>query len=421
MKGLKIKVYFKTFGCRTNIYDTELMKSLLDKEMIVLDEKDADIIVINSCSVTNSADSNLRYYINSIYKKYPTKRVLVTGCSAHSIGKELFKSGKVFGVFGHKEKEEINKILNFNKKFIQIGELDFINKNIVTSITDRSRAFIKIQEGCNFECAYCIIPSVRGKSRSMPENRILEQIKILSKNGFSEFILTGINMGSYGEDTDTSLAKLLKKIFQIDGVKRVRLGSLEPSQIDEEFLSILDNPILERHLHIALQYADDRMLRIMKRRNRVKKTLQLFETLAEKGFALGTDYIVGHPGESEEIFLSGLENIKKFPLTHIHLFRYSPRNGTYSATLKQNLSGDIVKYRYKIISDLIKEKNYQFRLKNRDTTLKILVEEYKNDNYVGYDQFFNRIEINSNIDLTNQWVEVKNYQVEKEINKTLFK
>jgi MiaB/RimO family radical SAM methylthiotransferase len=247
----------------------------------------------------------------------------------------------------------------------------------------------------------------------MPEDKILMQITKLAQNGFGEFILTGINMGSYGKDTNTSLAKLLKKIFEIKGVKRVRLGSLEPSQIDEEFLDILDNPLLERHLHIALQYADDRMLRIMKRRNRVKSTLELFEKLASKGFALGTDYIVGHPGETEEIFEAGYKNLEKFPLTHIHLFRYSPRDGTHSATLKQNVPGDIAKKRHKIIEELIKNKNQNFRLQKKP--LKVLVENYKNGYYEGYDQFFNKILIKSQLDLTHQWIDIDEYEV-KDVN-----
>jgi len=388
------------------------MESLVNSEIVENEEK-ANVIVINSCTVTNSADSNLKYYINQLSKKYSNKKILVTGCSAHSIGEKLFEDGKVFGVFGHKEKEKINEILSQKDRFIKIGDLDFLNQNIVTNIENRSRAFIKIQEGCDFECAYCIIPSVRGKSRSMAENKIIEQITILSQNGFSEFILTGINMGSYGKDTNTSLAKLLKQIFNIKGVKRVRLGSLEPSQIDDEFLEILDNPILERHLHIALQYADDRMLRIMKRRNRVKSTLGLFEYLSQKGFALGTDYIVGHPGESDDIFQSGLENLKKFPLTHIHLFRYSTRNNTHSATLKLDVTGDIAKKRHKIIEELIKEKNYKFRLDKQP--LKVLIEEYKNGYYIGYDQFFNKIFVKSKIDLIHQWIEVDKYEV-KDVN-----
>ena len=407
-KGANIKLFFKTFGCRTNIYDTELMQNLVDIPLAKTEEE-ADIIVINSCTVTNSADSNLRHYIN----QHQNKKLLVTGCGAYSIATKLYKENKVFGVFGHSEKEKINKLIRLDKPFIEIGNLDFINENIVTDIKTRSRAFIKIQEGCDFECAYCIIPFVRGRARSMPEDKIIKQIEILSQNGFSEFILTGINMGSYGIDTNTSLAKLLKKIFKIKGVKRVRLGSLEPSQITEEFLDILQNPLLERHLHIALQYADDRMLRIMKRRNRVKSTLSLFEKLADMGFALGTDYIVGHPGESEEIFQEGYKNLQKFPLTHIHLFRYSPRDGTYSATLRQDVKGDEAKKRHKLIDELIKKKNYNFRLQKQP--LKVLVEEYKNGFYVGFDQFFNKILIKSQLDLTHQWIDIDEYEV-KEVN-----
>jgi len=382
----------------------------ITKYDIVNNENEADVIVVNSCTVTNSADSNLKYYLS----KVKNKKILLTGCAAHSIGDMLFKENKVFGVFGHSEKEKIDTLLEKNERFYEIGDLNFVNEKIVTNIKDRSRAFIKIQEGCDFECAYCIIPAVRGHARSMSENKIIEQITLLANNGFSEFILTGINMGSYGKDTNTSLAKLLKKIFKINGVKRVRLGSLEPSQIDDEFIDILDNPLLERHLHIALQYADDRMLRIMKRRNRVQSTLELFEKLADKGFALGTDYIVGHPGESAEIFESGLENLKKFPLTHIHLFRYSKRDGTKSAKLTQDVVGDIAKKRHKIIDELIKEKNYNFRLHKKP--LKVLVENQKNGYFEGYDEYFNKMIIKSDLDLTHQWIDISEYEVKKENN-----
>jgi threonylcarbamoyladenosine tRNA methylthiotransferase MtaB len=408
-----MKIYFKTFGCRTNIYDTELMQSLV-KNVVIEDELKADVVVVNSCTVTNSADSNLRNYISKISRKNPKAKILVTGCAAHSIGEELYKDNRVFGVFGHSEKERINEMLNKNERFYEIGDLNFINENIVTNIKGKTRAFIKIQEGCDFDCAYCIIPKVRGRARSMPEDKILKQIEILSKNGFSEFILTGINMGSYGKDTNTSLSKLLKKIFKMNAVKRVRLGSLEPSQVDNEFIEILDNPKLEKHLHIALQYSDDEMLRIMKRRNRVNKTLELFNKLSDKGFALGTDFIVGHPGETEEIFNRAFENLKKFPLTHIHIFRYSPRNGTYSATLKQNVPGDVAKKRHKKIEELIKKKNLEFRKQNR-APLKVLIEEEKNGYYQGFDQFFNKVLVKSQINLIHQWIEIDKYEI-KEVN-----
>ena len=408
-----MKVFFKTFGCRTNIYDTDLMKSLVISE-IVNNESEADIVIVNSCTVTNSADSNFKHYINQTKKNYPDIKILLTGCGAHSIGEKMFQNGDIFGVFGHSEKENINLILEKKNRFYEIGDLDFVNEKIVTDIKGRSRAFIKIQEGCDFECAYCILPSVRGHSRSITENKILEQIKILSQNSFSEFILTGINIGSYGKDTNTTISKLIKNISKISGVKRIRLGSLEPSQIDDEFMEILDDSLIEKHLHIALQHTSDKMLRIMNRRNRVKSSLALFEKLADKNIALGTDYIVGHPGESDEIWQEALENFKKFPLTHGHIFRYSPRYGTKSANLKIDVRGDVAKNRLKILDKIIKENNFNFRKKQQN--LKILIEEYKNGYYQGFDEFFNKTLIKSENDITHNWINLEDYEVKEDFN-----
>jgi MiaB-like tRNA modifying enzyme len=381
---------------------------------VVNDEKDADFVVVNSCTVTNSADSNFRHYINQTKKNYPNIKILLTGCGAHSIGENMFNNGDVFGVFGHSEKENINNILKNNSRFYEIGDLDFVNENIVTDIKGRSRAFIKIQEGCDFECAYCILPSVRGDSRSMPEIKILDQIKILSQNGFSEFILTGINIGSYGKDTNTNISKLIKNISKISGVKRIRLGSLEPSQIDDEFMEILDESLIEKHLHIALQHTSDKMLRIMNRRNRFKSSLALFEKLADKNIALGTDYIVGHPGESDEIWKEALENFKKFPLTHGHIFRYSPRDGTKSAKLKIDVRGDEAKDRLKTLEEIINKNNFDFRKKQKN--LKVLIEEYKNEYYHGFDQFFNKVLVKSDEDIVHHWIDLENYEIKENYN-----
>lgn len=341
------KVFIKTFGCRSNIYDSEIMKNIL-KDKIVNSEDEADIIIINSCTVTNFADRDVRHYIN----RWQNKKIIFTGCGAYTQGKKLFEENKVSAVLGHKFKEEIDKFLDFNG--VKLGDFNFVNKKIVTDIST-TKAFVKIQEGCDFECAYCILPQVRGHSRSLDEEVILNQIKYLAENGISEIVLTGINMGSYGKDTDTTLAKLIKKIIKIERIKRIRLGSLEPTQIDEELIELASDSILEKHFHIALQHTSDRMLRIMKRRNRISNTLPLFEKLADMGFALGSDFIVGHPGESEEIWDEALENFKKYPLTHIHVFRFTPRNGTLSATMKQDVKGDVAKKRAKEIEEIVKK------------------------------------------------------------------
>ncbi|CZE48828.1 tRNA (N(6)-L-threonylcarbamoyladenosine(37)-C(2))-methylthiotransferase MtaB [Campylobacter geochelonis] len=404
-----MKIYFKTFGCRTNIYDTEFMKSSLKEHDVVEDESLADVIVINSCTVTNGADSDVRNYINRTQRK--GKKVFLTGCGAISKGEELFKDKKVFGVFGMSKKADINRFLEQKSEFIELGNLTSRDENIVTSYENHTKAFIKIQEGCDFRCSYCIIPLVRGNARSQDENGIINEAKNLVKNGFNELVLTGTNIGSYGKDTNTTLGKLLQKLGAINGLKRVRLGSLEPSQIDESFKEILDEPWLEKHLHIALQHTSQKMLSIMHRRNRALKDIELFNELSQMGFALGTDFIVGHPGESEAVWDEAVENFKKFPLTHIHAFVYSKRDGTLSADMRVEVDGKTAKERLKLLQNIVSLNNFEFR-KRHYNVLSVLVEQKSGEFYTGFDQFYNKIQIKSDKNLKNRWIEIGDYDVE---------
>ena len=406
------KIFFKTFGCRTNIYDTELLKSYIKDYEITNDEEVADIVVINSCTVTNSADSGVRNYINGVKRR--GAKVILTGCGAVSKGKELFASG-IYGVLGASKKSDLNELLKQEKPFFELGNLNSVDKNIVTNYENHTKAFIKIQEGCNFNCSYCIIPSVRGKARSMDEAMILKEARILAQNGYNELVLTGTNIGSYGKDTNSSLGKLLANLGKISGIRRIRLGSIEPSQIDESFREILKEEWLERHLHIALQHTSEAMLKIMRRRNNAFSDLELFNELSSLGFALGTDYIVGHPGESEEIWAEAVENFKKFPITHLHAFVYSPRRDTHSATLKSDVSGDVAKSRLKILQGIAFKNNENFRKKHNET-LKILVEQKNGDFYEGFDQFYNKAKISSQNDITKEWLEVSEYEIKPDAN-----
>ena len=406
------KIFFKTFGCRTNIYDTELLKSYIKDCEITNDEEVADIVVINSCTVTNSADSGVRNYINGVKRR--GAKVILTGCGAVSKGKELFASG-IYGVLGASKKSDLNELLKQEKPFFELGNLNSVDKNIVTNYENHTKAFIKIQEGCNFNCSYCIIPSVRGRARSMDEAMILKEARILAQNGYNELVLTGTNIGSYGKDTNSSLGKLLANLGKISGIRRIRLGSIEPSQIDESFREILKEEWLERHLHIALQHTSEAMLKIMRRRNNAFSDLELFNELSSLGFALGTDYIVGHPGESEEIWAEAVENFKKFPITHLHAFVYSPRRDTHSATLKSDVSGDVAKARLKVLQGIALQNNENFRKKHNET-LKILVEQKNGDFYEGFDQFYNKAKISSKNDITKEWLEVSEYEIKPDAN-----
>ena len=403
-----MKIYFKTFGCRTNIYDTQLIKSNLKSGEITHDEQGADVVVINSCTVTNGADADVRNYVNKMNRL--GKKILLTGCGAVSRGEELYKNGAVFGVFGMSQKEKIDEFLGSESKFYDIGGLDGVEKNLVSDYEDHTKAFIKIQEGCDFNCSYCIIPSVRGRSRSSSEGAILKEAESLATNGFSEIVLTGTNIGSYGKAVGTSLGTLLQKLGAIRGIRRIRLGSIEPSQIDESFREILSEPWLERHLHIALQHTSQKMLSIMRRRNSALRDLELFCELAERGFALGTDFIVAHPGESEEIWLEAVENFKKFPLTHLHAFIFSPRQGTASASLKGRIDGKTAKARLKMLQNITALNNYKFRLSHK-VPLNVLIERKNGEFYEGYDQFYDKIWIKSDEDLSKKWMEIRDYEV----------
>ena len=222
------KVYFKTFGCRTNLFDTQVMSSNLKNYQTTNDEASADIIVINSCTVTNGADSGVRQYANNIKRKNPNARIFLTGCSIETEGKKLYDSGALFAAFGHSQKEQIDELLSKSNGFYEIGDKEHIDTTIVEDFIGHTKAFIKIQEGCDFECSYCIIPFARGHSRSISVDTILAQISLLVDKGFGEFVLTGTNVGSWGKELNSSLASLIRKISDIKGERRYRHGSVEP-------------------------------------------------------------------------------------------------------------------------------------------------------------------------------------------------
>ena len=416
------KIFFKTFGCRTNIYDTQVMISQLlsaessQKFEVSESESEADIIIINSCTVTNNADKSLREYISRVNKL--NKKIFFTGCAIDSVGKSAYQNGKIFGAFGHSKKAEVANLLNAQSKFFAPNDLSAVDNVALTTLTGRTRAFIKVQEGCDFKCSYCIIPQVRGKARSLNRNLILSQIRTLVAQGISEFVLSGTNLGSYGKDSRDSLPKLISEIAEIKGVKRIRLGSLEPSQIKGDFLAMLDENIIEKHLHIAIQHTDDAMLKLMNRANRFEKDLALFESLTNKGFAIGTDFIVAHPNESEKIFESALKKLESMPLTHIHCFIFSPRKNTKSATMPNTTPKIVAKERLARVKNLIDSKNFAFRQKIADKKLplNILVESQKGAFCYGFDQYFNKVAIKSAQNLSKKWVTINHFSAKKDIN-----
>lgn len=410
-----MKIFFKTFGCRTNIYDTELLRAYFSSAEIASSEEEADFVVVNSCTVTNGADSDVRNYLRRIARK--EKRAILAGCGAVSKGDELFKERLVWGVLGGENKDKLRGFLQENRPFFALGGLKFSEKKTAVNFDSHTKAFLKIQEGCNFNCSYCIIPQVRGESRSVELAALVKQSEELVANGFSEIVLTGTNIGSF----KPSLGALLQELGKIRGLRRVRLGSVEPSQIDEAFLEVCKEDFVEKHLHIALQHTSEEMLRLMRRRNRTKEDLKLFLKLAQEGFGLGTDYIVAHPGESEQIWQEAVANLQNFPLTHIHAFIFSPRSNTYSQELLNKfgaVNGTIGKQRLNQICELVKAKNLNFRQTQaqNNTALSVLVEKKDGEFYSGFDEFYNKCFVKSEENLSKKWVKVTNFEAKEDGN-----
>jgi threonylcarbamoyladenosine tRNA methylthiotransferase MtaB len=385
------------------MFDTQVMIEHIGAYELTNDESLADVVVINSCTVTNGADTGVRQYVSKIKSKNESVKVLFTGCGIETEGKKLFDAGKVDLVFAHSEKTKITSFFEEPQKLFVTGDKNYIDDSVVTNFEGKTKAFIKIQEGCNFNCSYCIIPSVRGNSRSVPIRTVLRQIEVLADSGFSEFILTGTNVGSY-RNGDVSLEKLIKAIIELGVAKRVRLGSVEPSQITEEFLDIVSHETFAKQLHIAIQHSSNIMLEKMNRKNRFEDDLALFEKLSRLGFAIGTDYIVGFPSESEAIWSEAVQNLKALPLTHIHPFIYSKRDGTAAAELKADVNGNVSKERLHQINEIVALKNYEFR-KNLKVPLLVHVEDSK---LGGFDQFFNKITFEQPQDT--EWVEVSEFE-----------
>ncbi|MEY4503761.1 MAG: hypothetical protein RL154_53, partial [Pseudomonadota bacterium] len=394
---------FKTFGCRTNIFDTQIMTNEFGKHQITQNELEANTIIINSCTVTNGADASVRQYVNKIRTKIPNTKLLFTGCGLETLGQKLLDDGKIDGLFGSSEKSRVAEFAESSEKIIELGNKDFIDSSIITEISGKTRAYIKIQEGCDFACSYCIIPTARGKSRSLTLETILEQVEVLASSGFSEFTLTGTNVGSFA-----NLSKLITMLYNIQGVKRVRLGSIEPCQVSDELLEIMTDDKFAKQIHVALQHVSEQILAAMNRNNIFSEDKKLLEKLFSKGFAIGTDFIVGFPGETKEIWQDAISKVKDLPLTHIHPFIFSPRDGTVAAKLKNTPKGDESKLRLKELNEIVDSCNFNFRQKKQ--ILKVLVEE----NQSGFDQFYNRCDIIGA--KPKSWIEVINYNTLKEKN-----
>ncbi|WP_273319486.1 tRNA (N(6)-L-threonylcarbamoyladenosine(37)-C(2))-methylthiotransferase MtaB [Vallitalea guaymasensis] len=338
------KVAFHTLGCKVNQYETEAMEELFEKSGYqIVDFRDiADIYVVNTCTVTNVADKKSRQMLSKAKHNNEGAIIVAVGCYAQIAKDKLIKDNNIDLVIGSNNK---NKIVDLVEEYIHEGNkinvVEDIGKTteyediLITKVNDKTRAYIKIQDGCNQFCSYCIIPYTRGRIRSREMSSVIKEVNTLASNGYHEIVLTGIHIASYGKDlTNTSLIELLMRLNEIDGILRIRLGSLEPNLITEDFISQLAklNKVCP-HFHLSLQSGCDATLKRMNRKYTTETFYNKVEIIrkAYENPSITTDIIVGFPGETDEEFDSTLDFVRKIRFSGIHVFKYSMREGTPAA------------------------------------------------------------------------------------------
>ena len=404
-----------SLGCKVNTYESEYIRNILEKrgyEIKDFSDK-CDIYIINTCTVTNTSDTKSSKMLRRARKENPDAIIVAMGCFIESN-----KDNPIPGidiVIGNRDKDKvpdlIDEYLKNKERIIRLykGRTDIFEDMYITNFPGRTRAFVKIQDGCDNFCSYCIIPFVRGKCRSKDKDKVIEEITALVNNGYKEVVLTGIHTGSYGRDLDISFADLLNEIIKIKGLKRLRISSIEATELNEDILNILKNSnIIVDHLHIPLQAGSNEILKSMNR----KYDLKYFEDkIAEirsirPDISITTDIIVGFPGETEELFKETLNTVKRINFSKVHVFPYSERKGTKSERLPNKIPSNIKKDYVKRLIELSKELEIEYASKFIGKELEILVEQTKDDFSYGHTSNYLNVKVKGNLP-HNELIKVK--------------
>lgn len=376
------KFNIHTMGCKSNQFESAIIEENLIEHGYkkVQNIEDADIYILNSCSVTHKSDNEAMYLLRSAKHKNPNILTIATGCMAQIEKEELLKNDFIDFVIGNDEKLHLYDYITSDERFSANDILKQTEFNKVELFdTTKTRASLKIQDGCDNRCTYCIIWKARGKSRSADSEFIVNQINNFAKHGFKEVMLTGIHIGQWGKEFGLSLLDLLKEIEEKTTIERYRLGSLNPPEITDEMLEFLKtSKKFCPHFHLSLQSANDKTLRSMNRFYKTEDYLKLIEKINEtfENPFLGSDVIAGFAGETEEDFEITRKNLLSSGLTQIHTFPYSKRKGTIGAEMENQVPDDVKNSRATIIKEVSKEKLNKFIEKNIGKTLEVLIEKH---------------------------------------------
>ena len=396
-----MKIYIETLGCKVNTYESEIIKEefLRNGYEEAKDVKMADVIVVNTCSVTNQSDAKSRKVIRAVRKANEKAILVVCGCSSQNHQDTLKELGADI-LIGNKDKSKIyDYVKNYNNeqivKYYDMVNTDF-EKMSLNNFSERTRAFVKIQDGCNNYCSYCIIPYLRGTIRNKNLNDAIDEINTLVNNGFKEIVLTGIHTGSYPD-----LVKLIKEISKNKKLERIRISSIEATEIDDDFLEELkNNKKICCHMHIPVQAACDNTLKKMNRKYDMNRFISIIDKIREvrPEINITTDLIVGFPTETEEDFLESYNNASKIRFGKIHVFPYSKRDGTVAAKMKSVLSDSEKKERTHKMIELSNKLENEYYNKFLGKTLNVLVEEVFDDYSTGHTDNYIKVIINSNLE-----------------------
>ncbi|HHV71169.1 MAG TPA: tRNA (N(6)-L-threonylcarbamoyladenosine(37)-C(2))-methylthiotransferase MtaB [Clostridia bacterium] len=424
------KVAFYTLGCKVNQYDTEAMAELFKKKGYEIEDfhNPADVYIVNSCTVTNEGDRKSRQMIRRAIKQNPNAIVAVTGCYAQIAGKKLSEIPGLDLVVGTQERKRIVELVEEvaeRKKQIfwvsDIMETKEFEPLEIEEFGEKTRAYVKIQEGCNQFCTYCIIPYVRGPVRSRPLKEIVAEVERLTAKGYREIVLTGIHLGLYGADfkDGTDLADVILAISKVAGLVRIRLSSIDSNDITNKLIeAMLTVPKFCRHLHIPLQSGDNEILRAMNRHYTTEEYKQLIDVLREKipQIAITTDLIVGFPGEKEEHFRNTCNFVKQIGFSRMHIFSYSPRKGTPAADFPNQISKQIKEERSKKMHMIAEEMAFNYANSYLNKEVEVLVESRTcSGRWQGLTDTYLRVEFASDEALEGELVRVKIFQREKDI------
>lgn len=398
------KFCIKTLGCKVNLYESEYIYSLFVKKGYLFSEEDADIYVINTCTVTNMSDRKSRQMINSIRKNHPNSVIIVCGCySQNAYQTNRLDEIDADIILGNKDKSKIIEYLedylkNKEKKckFYELRNTEF--EDMENTEENRTRAFVKIEDGCNSFCSYCIIPYVRGGVRSKKKEKVIEEVTKLVENGHKEIVLTGIHTGMYN-DNGYMFSDLLEDLVKIKGLTRLRISSIEINELNDKVLEIYkksDN--LVPHLHIPLQSGSEEILKLMNRKYNkefFKKRIGYIKSIKED-ISITTDVIVGFPGETEMMHTESLEFVNELGFTKVHTFPYSDRYGTVASKMPNKVDGNTKKRRVRELLDLSDKLENKFYQKFYNRTMPVLIEEEKDGYFIGHTPNFIKVSIKGN-------------------------